>query len=65
MVFQIIKKYVIITCPEAATKFAPDQLRTTLKKSTETGKLIELRTDKVRCTSVKQQLLNIKKWLAR
>lgn len=38
-----IKKYIVTTYPEVATKFAPHQLRAALKKGTETGKFIKVR----------------------
>ena len=39
-----IKKYMVTTHPEVATKFAPHQLRAALKKGTESGKFIKVCT---------------------
>ena len=39
-----IKKYMVTTHPELATKFAPHQLRAALKKGTESGKFIKVCT---------------------
>lgn len=39
---QAIKKYMVTTYPEVAPKFAPHQLRSALKKGTESGKFIKV-----------------------
>lgn len=44
---QAIKKYITTTYPEVATKFAPHQLRSALKKGTEAGKFIKVNADAV------------------
>lgn len=41
---QAIKKYMVTTYPEVAPKFAPHQLRSALKKGTESGKFIKVRS---------------------
>lgn len=41
---QAIKKYMTTAYPDVATKFAPHQLRSALKKGTEAGKFIKVST---------------------
>lgn len=45
---QAIKKYMVTTYPELATKFSPYQLRSALKKGTEAGKFIKV--SRISCT---------------